>query len=296
MIGFAIGTGFGVLLAFVYGRFKGRAGELVMAAMAIPLFTYLTDWVLYGNWEVPNGRILVVSTPLGEFTPNGLIGLETFMATLVAVLYLWFRSKESLAIDEMTGASLFIWYLLSMDIGLSASGSFMFFVLGSALLAVLLVLSDRKPLRALKAVPCRGELKELVSKNGLDCLTDGESYAIYKLGNTLVVGGKVIEEFPRWRELVECVLRAPSAGTKDKVLGYGFIFLPAIVGASLGPGALTAAALFSLAFVSMVIWGSYTVRRSKQNTGEKCRGVMEEYAKLFKRKAKEKDKRALVID
>ncbi|WP_456367031.1 hypothetical protein [Thermococcus sp.] len=39
MIGLLIGTVVGILAALIYGRFKGKTGELTMAAMGIPVFT-----------------------------------------------------------------------------------------------------------------------------------------------------------------------------------------------------------------------------------------------------------------
>ncbi|ASJ07408.1 hypothetical protein [Thermococcus pacificus] len=92
MIGFVIGTVLGIAAALIYGRFKGKAGELTMAAMGIPLFTYLAAMGFYSGWDFAGGSVFF-STPLGNFTPNELIGLETFLATLVAFTYVWFAPR-----------------------------------------------------------------------------------------------------------------------------------------------------------------------------------------------------------
>lgn len=295
MIGFVMGTGIGLLLAVIYGRFKGRAGEIEMAAL-IPFFTYLLSLHFYGNFEVP-GAVAVVSTPLGDFVQSRFsIGLDTALATSVALAYVWFRSKGALSVDEYLGSGLFLWAVLGMDVGLVATAGPLFMGIGFVMLAVVLVLSARKPLRDLKTIPCGGELRELTEREGFDCLSDKTSYGVYKVGNTIVVGGKLLEEFPRWEEVMECMLRVPSSGILDKALGYGFAFLPGIVGVFMEPGLLALLSIPALAFVLMVILGSYRVGRTKRELPKECGEVMDEYAAFYRRKAKDRDKRAVVID
>ncbi len=294
MIGLAIGTALGIVSALIYGRFKGRSGELTMAAMGIPVFTYLASMGVYGGWN-SIGEVFF-STPLGDFTPNELIGLETFLATFVAFLYVWIRSKESLTIDELAGTSLSVGYALVAGVGLAASGGLLPFLLGLILVAGFGFLSYRNPLRSLKAVPCGEALRALTKDRELDCLTDNVSYGVYRSRNTLVVGGKFVKEFPRWKEVVGCLLRVPYTERWQKILGYGSSFLMVAVGFVLSPGLLAIAVLYALAFVMMMGTAVYLVRRTKRRIPEDCRDVMEEYAKFYRKKAKERDKRAIVVN
>ncbi len=294
MIGLAIGTALGIVSALIYGRFKGRSGELTMAAMGIPVFTYLASMGAYGGWN-SIGEVFF-STPLGDFTPNELIGLETFLATFVAFLYVWIRSKGSLTIDELAGTSLSVGYTLAAGAGLAASGGLLPFLLGLALVAGFGFLSSRDPLRSLKAAPCGESVRDVLKNRELDCLTDGVSYNVYRSRNTLVVGGKFVKEFPRWREVVECLMRVPYTETWQKILGYGSSILMVAVGFVLSPGLLAIAVLYALAFVMMMGTAVYLVRRTKRRITEDCREVMEEYAKFYRKKAKERDKRAIVVN
>ena len=160
MIGFAVGTILGIVSALIYGRFKGRAGELIMASMGIPVFTYLSSLGFYGGWNFTDN--VFFSTPLGDFTPTQLIGLETFLATVIAFTYIWTRSKNSLTIDELVGTSLPVGYTLVAGAGLSAGESPLLFLLGLVFVTGYVFLSYRNPLRSLKAVPCGKSLKEVL--------------------------------------------------------------------------------------------------------------------------------------
>ncbi|NJF24473.1 hypothetical protein [Thermococcus sp. Bubb.Bath] len=279
MIGLLIGTGIGLLLAAIYGRLKGMAGEIEMAVL-IPFFTYLLSLQFYGNFDVP-GAVAVVSTPIGDFVQSRFsIGLDTALAALVALTYVWIRSKGALSVDEYQGLGLFLWAAFGMDVGLMATAGPVFMGTGFVILAVVLILHARKPGRDLRAVPCGGELRELAEREGFGCLSDKVSYGVYKIGSALVVGGKLPEEFPRWRKVVECMLAVPSSGIWDKALGYGFAFLPGIVGVFMKPGLLASSLIIVLAFALMVIVGSYRVGRTKRSLPEECREVMDEYAKF----------------
>ena len=295
MIGFVIGTALGIISALIYGRFKGKAGELTMAAMGIPLFTYLAAMGFYGGWNSV-GDFVFFSTPLGDFTPNELIGLETFLATSVAFTYVWVRSKDALTVDELTGTSLSVGYTLVAGAGLAASGGLLPFLLSLALVTGFGFLSYRDPWRALKAVPCTKILKEVVGGREIDCLTDDVSYGIYRSRGALVIGGKFIEEFPRWKEVVECLMEIPHSDTLQKVLGYGSTFLMTAVGFALRPDLLTVAIMYALAFVLTMGTAAYMVRSTRRYLREDCREVMEEYVEFFRRKVKERDKRAIVVD
>ncbi|ASJ07409.1 hypothetical protein A3L08_08795 [Thermococcus pacificus] len=180
--------------------------------------------------------------------------------------------------------------------GLAASGGLLPFLLSLALVAGFNFLSSRDPMRALKAVPCGETLRTLVNGREIDCLTDNVSYGGYRGRNTLVVGGKFVKEFPRWREVVECLLRVPYSETPQKILGYSSSFLMVAVGFVLPPGLFAIAVLYALAFVMMMGVAAYLVRRTKKHIPEDCKEVMKEYAEFYRKKAKERDKRSIVID
>jgi hypothetical protein len=265
-------------------------------AVLTPFFTYLLSLQFYGNFDVP-GTTAVVSTPLGDFVQSRFsISLDTVLATLVAMAYVWFCSRGTISVDEYLSSGLFLWAALGMDVGLIATARPLFMGIGFTILAAVLTLSARRPLRDLKAFPCHGELEELAKRHGFNCLSDKTSYGIYKVGYTIVVGGKLPEESPRWREVVECMLTAPSSGVWDKALGYGFVFLPGIVGVFMEPGPLALLSISTLAFALMMLLSSYRVGRTKGSLPKECAEVMNEYAEFYRRKVKEKDKRAVVVD
>jgi len=295
VIGLLIGTVVWILAALIYGRFKGKTGELTMAAMGIPVFTYLASVGVYGEWNSIGGFVFF-STPLGDFAPNQLIGLETFLATFVAFTYVWFRSKGPLTIDELAGTSLSVDYTLVAGAGLAASGGLLPFLLSLALVAGFGFLSHRNPLRALKAAPCGESMKDVLKSRELDCLTDDVSYNVYRSGNTLVVGGKFVKEFPRWREVADCMADFPGSGRGNKVFGYGTLFLLIAIGFVLPIRVFTVLTLYSLAFVFMFINAVYMVKRTKVILREDCQEVMEEYVEFYRKKTKERNKRAVVID
>ncbi|ASJ01873.1 hypothetical protein A3L09_00660 [Thermococcus profundus] len=295
MIGFLIGTSLGLLIALLYGRFRGRAGEIEVAVL-MPFFTYLLSLQFYGNFGIL-GAVAVVSTPIGNFVQSRFsIGLDTALAIIVAVAYIWFRSKGALSVDEYLSAGLSLWAIFGMNIGLMATAGPGFMLLGFAVLAILIFLSIRNPFQSLNAAPCGGELGELARREGFNCLSDRTSYSVYKVGYTIIVGGKLPEEFPQWREVVECMLTASSSGVWNKVLGYGFAFLPGIVGVFMEPGLLALLLIPALAFVLIMLQGSYNVRRTRKNLPKECGEVMDEYAEFYRRKVKEKDRKAIVID
>jgi len=295
MIGFVIGTVVGIPVALIYGRFKGRAGELLMATM-IPFLTYTVCLLFYGNFDAP-GTIVAISTPFGSFAQDRfMVGVDTFLATLVSLGYLMARSKGALTIDEFPGVSLFLWMALGMDVGLMATAGWIFLLLGVALLVIEAALSFREPLRGLNAVPCDGELKGLSRKYGVKCLTDDGSFGIYKIRDTVVIGGKLVEEFPHWRELAKCMLEMPDASKIERVTGYGIAFLPGIVGVTMRPGLLALISLSTLSFLLVILWGSNSARRTRGSVHEGCREVVEEWKGLYRRKAKEMEGKSIVID
>ncbi|ASJ09497.1 hypothetical protein A3L11_09740 [Thermococcus siculi] len=295
MIGFIIGTAIGLFLALAYGRFKGRAGEIVMAAL-IPFITYLVSLWFYGDFDL-QGATVVVSTPIGDFVQSRFsIGLDTALATLVTVAYVGFRSKGALSVDEYLSAGLFLWTTFGMDAGLMATVGPGFMLIGFAVLALLIFLSIRNPFQSLNATPCDGELGKLAEREDLNCLRDKTSYSVYKIGDTIVVGGKLPEEFPRWREVLECMLTVPSSKARDKALDYGLAFIPGLVGVFMKPGLLALLSIPALTFVLMILQGTYKVKRTRKNLPEECGEVMEEYAEFYRRKVKERDRMAIVMD
>jgi hypothetical protein len=85
------------------------------------------------------------------------------------------------------------------------------------------------------------------------------------------------------------MLTVPSSKVRDKALDYTLAFVPAVIGVFLEPGLLASSLIITLAFVLMILYGSYSVGRTKKNLPEKCSEVMEEYVEFYRRKVKEKE-------
>ncbi len=174
------------------------------------------------------------------------------------------------------------------------SGGLLPFLLGLALVSGFGFLSFRNPPRSLKAAPCGESVRDVLKNRELDCLTDNVSYGVYR--NTLVVGGKFVKEFPRWKEVVECLLKVPYNETRQKTLVYGLSLLMVTVGFVLSPGLLAVAMLYALAFVLTMGTAVYIVGITKKSIGEECVKVMKEYTEFYRRKAKERKDRTMVVN
>ncbi|NJE41824.1 hypothetical protein [Thermococcus sp. GR6] len=290
MIALVLGIIVGIGLALILGRLKGRAHELTMV-MLTPVFTYIVAQWFYGGWE---GNVFI-STPLGDFKPSELIGLETFLTLFITLLYVNFRGKRALTIDELPGTSALVWAMTGLGIGLSASGWGLLLVPGVALYLFMIWLAHRDPFVGLKARPCGSELGEVASALGYNCLTDENSLSVYKLGNCLLVGGGLVEKFPRWKEVVECMGKVPDLGMGLKLAIHGIYLLPALVGVLMGDGPFTTMGLIALTLFVFFLNLTVTVTLTKGKVREECREVLEEYAEFF-RKNKKKGRLDVIID
>ncbi|NJE31473.1 hypothetical protein E3E38_10505 [Thermococcus sp. 18S1] len=290
MIALALGLVVGVGTALLLGKLKGRVHELTMA-LYTPVFTYLIADGFYGGWR---GNVFI-STPLGDFTPEELIGIQTFLALLATITYVQFRGRKSLTIDEFPSTSALFWVMLGTGIALSSSALPALVLPGLMLYAIIVLLSERDPFGWLKAESCSGELGELAKSLRFECLTDRESLSVYRIKRHFILGGKVLSDFPRWRELVKCLAELPEAGKKLRAFGYALNLLPVPVGITMGEGLLTALVLTILVLPLYFGGPIISVKRTKTNIPEGCKGVMEEYAEFF-RKNKKRGKLDVVID
>ncbi len=127
------------------------------------------------------------------------------MSFLVAVVYSYFRARESLSIDEYVQVS-----YLALG-GIFAGGAV---VLSSTLLPALIVPGILA--YALLVWPREGgsikflKVERVDFLEGAEVYTDEKSMMAFKNGRTLFIGGAVLKEFPRSRELAECTLKAPN--------------------------------------------------------------------------------------
>jgi len=287
MIALALGVIVGLGLAFLLGKVKGRKSE-VATTLAVPLMVYEVAEGVYGGWS---GNVFI-ATPLGDSTPKELIGLETFLALLVVLVCVHLRAGETFEIDEFIGFSMFFWAMVGFGIGLSASGWSLVAIPGLILWGILMWASRRNPLVGLRATPCTDGLSELVSESGLKCLTDEKSLGVYRINGYLLVGGK-IGNFPRWREIVRCVVMTPEQRTVQRAI-IGLIYLlPVPAGIILGDGIVTALTLLLLVVLGYLTVAFLSVRAFQRALPEDCKGVMNEYKKFFKESKKREGKRVI---
>ncbi len=287
MIALALGLIVGLGLAFLLGKVKGRSYELTMA-LYTPLFVYI---IANGLSMQGRGNIFV-STPLGDFQPGELAGVQTFLALILTIIYTGFRGKRALTVDEFPSVSLLTWILIAFGIGLTASESQVLLILGLALYILLGALSRRNPLGWLRATPCQGELADIAGSHGLSCLTDEDGLTIYRVENTLVVGGRLPREFSRWKDVVECMTGLRTGRTLRVIFYLVPLALP-FIGVLMGPGVLTALVLAVLAvplyFGLLII----SVRETRSAMERECEEAVEEYAKFVRER--KRGKREFVI-
>ncbi|NJE60173.1 hypothetical protein [Thermococcus sp. 21S7] len=290
MIALALGAIVGFTMAAAAGRLKGRLNELTIAIL-VPLLTYIVADGFHGGWT---GNVFI-STPLGDFTPDEMIGLDTFLALLLSLLYVHIRGRRALSIDEFPSFASFATAMIGLAIGLSAGSWHVLLVPGLAVYALLVWLSLRNPFTFLNAVPCGGEAAGVARELGFECLTDRESLGILKVEKHILIGGKAMEMFPRWKEVAGCIARVPASGGGFRVGVYLLYLLPVPVGLVLGEGLLAAAVLVSLAFVIHVLSTVLMVSSTKKRLPEGCREVTEEYRQFF-RKNKKRSRFDAVVD
>ncbi|CAD5244553.1 hypothetical protein [Thermococcus camini] len=284
MIALALGLIVCLGTALVLGKLKGRSYELTMA-LNVPLLTYLIADGLYGDWK-GIGNVFF-STPLGDFTPSEMIGIQTFLAVLIIVAHLGLRGRNSLTVDEFSSIPPMFWVDFGTGIALASSALPVLALPGLVLYLALALLSEKNPLGWLSAEPCHGELGEFAVELGLKCLTDEESLSIYRLKGHIIVGGKARRDFPRWREVVKCLSELPETG-RFRLLPYLVGLIPLPVGIILGEGFVTALILVPLMLLLYLGTLIATVRRTRSLLPESCWEVMDEYVEFVRRNQKGK--------
>jgi len=288
MIALAFGLVFGLGTALALGKLKDRKSELAVSFL-LPLLTYEMANGLYGGF----GDYVYIPTPLGDFTASEFIGLQTFIAWLIMLAYIRLRGRNVFEIDEFPAISAFFWAITAFGLGLSASAWPALAIPGLAVYALLALSGGKDPLRAIKAVPCSGELKELSKKLGLECLSDETGYSAYKVKGTLLVGG-LLREFPRWRELIECLAGVPEPGLRLNVFLHSLYLSAVPIGILLGRGITTALVLLILVLLSYYTALKLTVSLTRRALKDDCRALAKEYAEFFKEKKGKQ--RKLVVD
>ena len=283
MIALALGLIVGVGTALMLGKLKDRAHEITLA-LYTPVFTYLIADGFYGGQRI-----------LEEQLGGRMIGLQTFLALLATIAYAQFRGRKSLTIDEYLSTSALFWVMLGTGIALSSSALPALVLPGLMLYAIIVLLSERDPLGWLKAGPCSGEPGELAKSLGFECLADRESLSVYRIKRHLVLGGRVLSDFPRWRELVKCLAELPEAGKTLRAFGYALNLLPIPVGIAMGEGMFTALVLTGLVLPLYFVGPIIAVKRTRANIQEGCRGGYGRIQEFF-RKNRKRGKLDVVID
>ncbi|MBP1910871.1 hypothetical protein J2747_000130 [Thermococcus stetteri] len=209
-----------------------------------------------------------------------------FLSFLVAIVYSYFRARESLSIDEYVQVS----YL--------ALGTFAgAVVLSSTLLYALIVPGIL--VYTLFAWPREGSSIKFLRVERTDFLegaevyTDEKSMMVFRDGRMLFIGGAVLKEFPRSRELAECTLMAPtpSSAIKFAILIVGF--LPATLLFLVPRGALAIALYGIVVLMTFLLLGKVAVSRANKRLPGECREVIKEYSDFIRKK---KGKLDIVVD
>ena len=286
MIALALGLVVGLGTALTLGKLKDRKSELAVSFLP-PLLTYEMANGIYGGF----GDYVYFSTPLGDFTTSEFIGLQTFIAWLIMLGYVRIRGRGAFEIDEFPGISAFFWTITAFGLGLSTSAWPALALPGLVIYALLAWRGWKNPFWILNARPCSGEPEELSRRFGLACLTDGESYGVYKFRKALLVGGR-FKEFPRWRELMECFATL-ELGSNSNLFLHALYLSAVPLGILLGRGITTALALLFLALLSYYTALKLSVSLTMKALKNECRALAKEYAEFFRKKRK---RRKFVVD
>lgn len=266
MIGLVVGTLLGILLALIAGRLRGRGSEIFMSLLGIPVFTYAFSVPFAETW--PRNTYICAGTCL---TPTQWAGVWVFLSFLVAVVYSYFRARESLSIDEYVQVSYLALGIFAGAVVLSSTLLPALIVPGILAYALLVWPREESSIKFLKVE--RTDFLE-----GAEVYTDENSMMAFKNGRTLFIGGAVLKEFPRSRELAECTLKAPnpSPGMKLAILIVGF--LPATLLFLVPRGVLAIAAYGIVVLMTFLLLGKVAVSRTNKRLPEECREVLKEYS------------------
>ena len=269
MIALVIGVIVGIPVAFVLGKLLGRANEALIAIAGVPLITYA---IALKEFEPFSG----LDVSMEGFSPEFIAGAETFLGLIMALTYVELRTRKGLKIDDFIQIGFISLPYLSLGVALASQFWPGFLALEIALIGIVAVLSLKNPLRGLNVKPCPQEMG--------DCLTDEDSLMSAAIGNTVIVGGRTLREFPRSRELVECMKRVGKASNLRKATGLLVSLIP-ILALLLPPGDITVVAGLTMAYVSTMI-GLILLTKGRATP---CLEVMKEYREFLRKRKRKID-------
>ena len=269
MIALAIGVVVGIPVAIITGRLLGKASEVLIALTGIPLITYAI-----ALHEL--GMFIGLNVSIEVFSPEFIAGAETFLGLIVALLYTYFVTRRRLRIDDFIQISLTSLPYTILGIALAAQFWPGFLALGMILVAVMMVLSLRNPLRGLNVKPCPQELG--------DCLTDEDSLMCAVVKDTILVGGRALREFPRAKELVECMKRAGKPSSTRKAAGLLLSLLP-LLAVLMPSGDITIVAGLGMAYLSTLLSATLLTR----GRATPCPELTKEYREFLRKRKRKLD-------
>ncbi|WP_457750897.1 hypothetical protein [Thermococcus sp.] len=269
MIALIMGMILGIPVAFILGKLLGKASEVLMALVGIPIIAYAT-----ALHEL--GMFIGLNVSIEGFSPEFIAGAETFLALIVALGYVKLRTRRGLGIDDFIQTGLSIIPYTSFGIALAAQFWEGFLLLGSILIGLLILKSMKNPLRGLNVKPCPQELGE--------CLTDEESLMGARIGGRVVIGGRTLRDFPHAKELIECLRSSAEVPKSRKIAGFIVYLLPLSV-VLLPPGGLTVVVGLGIAYTSTLLSAALVTK----GLPTLCPEVTEEYKEFIRKRKKKLD-------
>ncbi|AFK23229.1 hypothetical protein [Pyrococcus sp. ST04] len=277
VLGLIVGFGMGILL----GKLSNKKKEISMI-MLTPLVVYIISLGFYGGW---NSNVFL-STPFGDFKGDELVGVNTFLAVILVVLYLHIRSKNTFSVDEFPSFSNFRYPLIAGQLGLAITGWKILAIPSIVIYLGVTWLWERDLFMILNAKPCSDDVKSFVEKFGYRCLMDSESIGVYKFKDYILVGGRLLKACSRWRDIVRCISDIPTPGKGVNVLLNLLYLLPLFVGFLLSAGDVSALIIITLVLGVYLLSLGILVRISRRKIGNDCRDILGEYRKFLKESKK----------
>jgi len=269
MIALVMGVVIGIPVAFILRKLLGKASEALIAITGVPLITYTLALQELGPFAGPNVSI-------EGFSPEFIAGTETFLGLIIALTYVELRTRKGLRIDDFIQIGFISLPYISLGIALASQFWPGFLAVGIALIGIVVALSMKNPLRGLNVKPCPQEIG--------DCLTDEDSLMGAVIGGAVIVGGRTLREFPKARELVECMKRAGKPSSLRKATGLLVSLLP-LLAVLLPPGDITVIAGLVAAYISTLI-GAALVTKGQPAP---CPEVAREYREFLRKRKRKID-------